>query len=100
MAGTEFSGIQHALPNMFQGAHYILTPDEGTQPEHLALMERVARHLGCADVVRTTPEQHDAIIAYTTTPACSPTRASRGTPSGAAPGWPPWTSPCGPSSSP
>ena len=29
MAGTEFSGIQHALPNMFQGAHYILTPDEG-----------------------------------------------------------------------
>lgn len=28
-------------------------------------MERVARHLGCADVVRTTPEQHDAIIAYT-----------------------------------
>ena len=65
MAGTEFSGIQHALPNMFQGAHYILTPDVGTQPEHLALMERVARHLGCADVVRTTPEQHDAIIAYT-----------------------------------
>ena len=65
MAGTEFSGIQHALPNMFQGAHYILTPDEGTQPEHLALMERVARHLGCADVVRTTPEHHDAIIAYT-----------------------------------
>ena len=65
MAGTEFSGIQHALPNMFQGAHYILTPDEETQPEHLALMERVARHLGCADVVRTTPEQHDAIIAYT-----------------------------------
>ena len=65
MAGTEFSGIQHALPNMFQGAHYILTPDEGAQPEHLALMERVARHLGCADVVRTTPEQHDAIIAYT-----------------------------------
>ena len=65
MAGTEFSGIQHALPNMFQGAHYILTPDEGTQPEHLALMERVARHLGCSDVVRTTPEQHDAIIAYT-----------------------------------
>ena len=64
MAGTEFSGIQHALPNMFQGAHYILTPDEGTQPEHLALMERVARHLGCADVVRTTPEHHDAIIAY------------------------------------
>ena len=65
MAGTEFSGIQHALVNMFQGAHYILTPNEQSRPEHVALMERVARHIGCADVVQTTPEQHDAMIAYT-----------------------------------
>ena len=65
MAGTEFSGIQHALANMFQGAHYILTPTEQTSPEHIALMERAARYIGCADVVKTTPEQHDAVIAYT-----------------------------------
>ena len=65
MAGTEFSGIQHALVNMFQGAHYILTPNEQSRPEHVALMERVARHIGCANVVQTTPEQHDAMIAYT-----------------------------------
>ena len=65
MAGTEFSGIQHALVNMFQGAHYILTPNEQSRPEHVALMKRVARHIGCADVVQTTPEQHDAMIAYT-----------------------------------
>lgn len=65
MAGTEFSGIQNAIPNMFQAAHYILTPNEQSAPEHIALMERLARHVGCADVVQTTPEQHDAIIAYT-----------------------------------
>ena len=65
MAGTEFSGIQHALVNMFQGAHYILTPNSQSSPEHIALMERVAKYIGCADVVKTTPEQHDAIIAYT-----------------------------------
>ena len=65
MAGTEFSGIQHALVNMFQGAHYILTPNEQSRPEHVALMERVARHIGCADVVQTPPQQHDAMIAYT-----------------------------------
>lgn len=65
MAGTEFSGIQNAIPNMFRAAHYILTPNGQSTPEHLALMERIARHLGCADVVRTSPEQHDAIIAYT-----------------------------------
>ena len=65
MAGTEFSGIQHSLANMFRGAHYILTPNSQSSPEHIALMERVARHIGCADVVKTTPERHDAIIAYT-----------------------------------
>lgn len=65
MAGTEFSGIQHALVNMFQNAHYILTPNQQSSPEHVALMERVARHVGCANVIKTTPEQHDAIIAYT-----------------------------------
>ena len=65
MAGTEFSGIQHALVNMFHGAHYILTPNGQTSPEHLSLMCRAAAYIGCANVVETTPEQHDAIIAYT-----------------------------------
>ncbi len=65
MAGTEFSGIQHALADMFHGAHYILTPNGQSSPEHIALMERIAGYIGCADVVKTTPEEHDAIIAYT-----------------------------------
>lgn len=65
MAGREVSGIQNSLANMFQHAHYILTPNGQSRPEHIALMERVARHVGCADVVKTTPERHDAIIAYT-----------------------------------
>ena len=65
MAGTEFSGIGHALVNMFHGAHYILTPNGQSSAQHLELMERVARHVGCVDVIQTTPEKHDAIIAYT-----------------------------------
>ena len=65
MAGKETSGIFHADPSLFQGAHFILTPRASSAPEHLALMERMAAHLGCRDVVKTTPEQHDAIIAYT-----------------------------------
>ena len=65
MAGTEFSGIQHALVNMFHGAHYILTPNDRSRPEHVELMERLAIHIGCANIVKTTPENHDAIIAYT-----------------------------------
>ena len=65
MAGTEFSGVEHALKHMFQGAHYIITPHEHSSPDKVALLERIAAYIGCSDVVRTTPEQHDAIIAYT-----------------------------------
>ncbi len=65
MAGTEFSGIEHAFGEMFRHAHFILTPRQSSTPEHVALMERMAEHIGCRDVVKTTPEGHDAIIAYT-----------------------------------
>lgn len=65
MAGTEFSGIEHSFPTMFQRAHFILTPGERSTPEHLDLMKRISAYIGCSDVVVTTPERHDAIIAYT-----------------------------------
>jgi len=65
MAGTEFSGVEHALKDMFQGAHYIIVPREDSSPQGVALLERIAQYIGCKDVVHTTPQQHDAIIAYT-----------------------------------
>ena len=65
MAGTEFSGIEHAFGEMFRGSHLILTPRPESTPEHVALMERLAEYIGCRDVYKTTPEAHDAMIAYT-----------------------------------
>ena len=65
MAGTEFSGIEHAFGEMFRGSHLILTPRPESTPEHVALMERLAAYIGCRDVYKTTPEAHDAMIAYT-----------------------------------
>ncbi|SMC76259.1 prephenate dehydrogenase [Papillibacter cinnamivorans] len=65
MAGRETSGIQNADGRLFRGAHYIVTPSEKTTPSALALMERIARHIGCRDLVQTKPEEHDEIIAYT-----------------------------------
>ena len=41
------------------------TPRTESAPEHVALMERMADYMGFRDVVNTTPEKHDAIIAYT-----------------------------------
>ena len=65
MAGTEFSGIEYAFGEMFRGSHLILTPRPESTPEHIALMERLAEYIGCRDVYKTTPEAHDAMIAYT-----------------------------------
>lgn len=65
MAGTEFSGIENALPHLFKGAHYIITPGPESKPEHIALLERMAKYIGCSDVVNTSAAEHDAIIAYT-----------------------------------
>jgi len=65
MAGKERGGIQNAGANLFCGAHYIMTPGPASTPEHIALLERMTEYMGFRDVVKTTPEHHDAIIAYT-----------------------------------
>lgn len=65
MAGKESSGIAHADGTLFRGAHFIRTPRPENSPEHLALLARMAARMGCRDVVDTTPEAHDALIAYT-----------------------------------
>ncbi len=65
MAGTEFSGIEHSFPTMFQRAHFILTPRQESTQSHIALLRRCGAYLGCSDIVMTTPERHDDIIAYT-----------------------------------
>ena len=57
MAGRETSGIFHADGALFRGSR--------SCPSHVALLERIARHIGCRDVVNTTTQKHDAIIAYT-----------------------------------
>lgn len=65
MAGKETSGVWNADGTLFRGAHFIITPRPDSDPAHVALMGRMADYLGCRDVVNTTPEEHDAIIAYT-----------------------------------
>lgn len=65
MAGKETSKLDNAEATLFRNAHFILTPRPESTPEHIALMERMAAHMGFRDVVNTTPERHDAIIAYT-----------------------------------
>lgn len=62
MAGSEKSGIEGAIPDLFQGAHWVLCPDENTPPEDFAALHDVLTHLG-ARVVCLSRESHDEVVA-------------------------------------
>jgi len=65
MAGIEYSGFDHATAALFQKASMILTPPPGTEITTLAELKHFFRELGFAQVVMTTPEDHDRVIGYT-----------------------------------
>ena len=65
MAGKEVSGIANAEATLFRNTHFIITPGPRATPEHLALLRRMAEHCRFGDVIETTPERHDEMIAYT-----------------------------------
>ena len=65
MAGKEVSGIENAEATLFRNTHFIITPGEHSTPEHLDLLRRIADHCQFRDVVPTTPQRHDEMIAYT-----------------------------------
>ena len=65
MAGREFSGFEYSLDDLFDNASFIMTPTENTPQEEINLIEDLARSIHFKKVVKTTPEEHDRIIAFT-----------------------------------
>ena len=65
MAGKEVSGIANAEAGLFRNTHFIVTPGPRATKEHLDLLRRMADWCRFGDVIETTPERHDAMIAYT-----------------------------------
>ena len=64
MAGKERSGFAASDPSIFVGASYILV-ETGAPAEAVDLVESLARSMGFGRIVRTTPERHDQLIAFT-----------------------------------
>lgn len=62
MAGSEVNGIDGAKPQMFQGAHWILCPDDRTSAEQYTRLHDLLTSIG-ARVLPLPREQHDAAIA-------------------------------------
>ena len=65
MAGKEVSGIANAEAGLFRNTHFIVTPGPKAAQEHLDLLRRMADWCRFGDVIETTPERHDEMIAYT-----------------------------------
>ena len=65
MAGKEVSGIDNAEGTLFRNTHFIITPGPRATAEHLDLLRRMADWCRFGDVIETTPERHDEMIAYT-----------------------------------
>jgi prephenate dehydrogenase len=65
MAGREVGGYQSSTDTLFDNASYLITPTPQNKPEHIALVRELAEYIGCRHVITTTPDEHDAVIAYT-----------------------------------
>lgn len=65
MAGREISGLDAALETLFNGCNYVICPTEDNTPEALALIRELALYIGAGRITESTPQHHDAMIAYT-----------------------------------
>lgn len=64
MAGRESQGLKMASEDMFVNSTYILTPSKKSKKKNIDIVSRMAKYIGCKNVVKMTPEEHDSIIAY------------------------------------
>ena len=62
MAGSEQEGVDGADADLFQGATWVLTPTEATDPSSFTSVRSAVTSLG-AEVVAITPERHDELVA-------------------------------------
>lgn len=65
MAGRECKGIAYACKDIFHNANYILTPTKKNKMKNINILECIIKRIGCKNVIKINPREHDKIIAYT-----------------------------------
>ena len=63
MAGTSYSGIDAALPNLFTNAAYVLTPTANNKPEHVEKLKAIALDLNAVPHI-CDAKIHDRAVSY------------------------------------
>jgi len=61
IAGTEKSGVEHSVPDLYEGKKVILTPTERTDPRRLKLVEELWKKVGGV-IEHMSPELHDYVF--------------------------------------
>ena len=62
MAGTANVGIEAAIPNLFRGNPYVLTPTDTTPDSAVTVVEELVRSIG-ANLYKCDPSIHDRAVA-------------------------------------
>ena len=64
MAGTEHKGFENSLEGLFCGAKWVITPYYHSErsEESISMLRKIIEQLG-AEVVTTTPKEHDEAVA-------------------------------------
>ena len=65
MAGKERDGYENAEAGLYRNSGFIIVPTARSTPEGAALLRELAEHIGAARIAVAGPEEHDALIAYT-----------------------------------
>ena len=63
MAGTAFSGINAAIPNLFTGAAYVLTPTAESKPENVKKLKAIALDLNAVPHI-CDAKIHDRAVSW------------------------------------
>jgi prephenate dehydrogenase len=63
MGGRERSGPEHASPSVLDGIVWVLSPDEGADPDVVASLEAWVATLG-ARPIRMPADRHDRLVAF------------------------------------
>ena len=65
MAGIEKSGYEYSFAGLFEGASFIVVPEENEDKNKLEFIDKFALSLGFGRITETTARIHDKTIAYT-----------------------------------
>ena len=65
MAGKESWGLEASSEDIFKNCNYIITPCSKNSEEGIILIEKMAKAIGCRNVVYVNPSEHDRIMSYT-----------------------------------